>query len=157
MDIHYILNSLSKESTIFSNESEFQFLLAWKIKELIPNAEIIFERYTQIDEDIKKKSFIDLVVKLNDKFIPIELKYMTTNLEYEEYSLMEHGAMNNRSYDVLKDVERIEKYCNDIKNNASTGYVIVVTNNKYYWKDYGDLNIKKGKFKYLCFEINNVK
>jgi hypothetical protein len=65
----------------------------------------------------------------------IELKYKKALwsgiVAGEHYKLANHGADDSGSYDILKDVMRIEKLIDD--KVASAGLVVTLTNDPVYW------------------------
>ena len=133
MDIIFILNKLKDKRKIFNSESDFQFSLAWEIKEFYKNADIRLE-YCY---DFRKNIRIDIVVKLDTKIYPIELKYKTKLYRKyfgdEWYYLKNHGAQDLGRYDYLKDIQRMELFSNEI-HNFEKGFTIILTNDNSYWK-----------------------
>lgn len=132
MNLRNILQKLSEKRPIFHSEADFQFALAWQIKELYPNVMIRLEvPYTN---DGTNKSLDLLLIEDNKKY-PIELKYKakkaTILYNNEQYNLKEHSAQDHGRYDYLKDVKRIE----DLKINGdfAKGYAIILTNEPKYW------------------------
>ena len=74
---------------------------------------------------------IDILVIIDNKWIPIEIKYKTKgcckNIDNEIYNLKNHGAKDVNCYLYLKDIHRIEI----IKENVpyfAEGYTVFVTN-----------------------------
>ena len=69
--------------------------------------------------------------------IGIEFKYITKDLvisiDGKPFKLKNHSASDIRCYDVLKDIQRLEKFvkCGKIKK----GYSIVLTNMKSLWNE----------------------
>ena len=80
-DIYKILIELSKTNPLFCSELEFQFYLAWKIKELYNDQFKICIEYPLKNYEGKNRN-IDLVLVDNwGRYIPIELKYKTSKFE----------------------------------------------------------------------------
>ena len=73
LDIHEIIRQLSIWRPIFHSEADFQFSLAWMIKEQYPNCEIRLEFVPEFNPNLH----LDILVILDGKWIPIELKYTT--------------------------------------------------------------------------------
>ena len=144
-DINLIMEELKKERVCFSSEADFQFAFAWKTKELYNDCEIILEQFAIIDNN-GKNSYIDLVIKYKGNEYPIEFKYVTTSLEYLNFKLKNHSAKNIRSYDIIKDITRIEAYCS--QNKLEKGYVIVITNDSGYWKPYSKVNPNTNSYEF---------
>ncbi|MCM3716068.1 hypothetical protein M3202_18610 [Alkalihalobacillus oceani] len=100
MDINKILKSLQSKRPLFHSEADFQHALAWEIQRLYPQAEIRLEfNYP----NTSKNFYLDIWVKLEDIFVPIELKYKTDAstflVEGEQFSLKYHGAQDWGRYD----------------------------------------------------------
>lgn len=132
-NIENVLIQLSKRRKLFVSESDFQLELAWMIKESYPNAIVRLEYCPQFDTDMH----IDILVILEDMWIPIELKYKTKGckktVDGEFYNLKNHSAKDVNCYAYLKDIQRIEK----IKENVLSfqeGYAILITNELSYMK-----------------------
>ena len=79
---------------------------------------------------------IDIVVELDDKVYPIELKYKTLKLdcpiEGEYYNLKSHGAQDIGKYDCLLDIQRMEQ-CRKILSRFECGFTIWLANDPLYW------------------------
>lgn len=144
-DINLIMEKLKKERVCFSSEADFQFAFAWKTKELYNDCKIILEQFAIIDDN-GKYSYIDLVVKYKGNNYPIEFKYLTASLEYLHFKLKKQSARDIRSYDVIKDIKRVETYCN--QNKLEKGYVVVITNDSSYWKLYSKANPKTNSYQF---------
>ena len=123
-----VLESLKRKRTIFSLEADFQFALAWEIKELYPEAEMRLEWIPPT----RPNTYIDIVVFIDNKFIPIELKYTTKKADVtvgsERFVLKSQGAKDLRAYAFLKDVSRIEQLKQDYPDTFATGYAVMLTN-----------------------------
>ena len=122
---------------LFNSELEFQFYLAWKIKELYKDAYKICIEYPMKDYKGHNRN-IDLVL-ISDKgyLIPIELKYNTNEFQHSfngvNYNLKAQSANDMCKYGHLKDVSRIE-YFKEIEDRFLVGYAITVTNQSSAWK-----------------------
>lgn len=132
-DICEVIENLKRKRNIFYSEADFQFAIAWVIKELYPNAKIRLEYNPSKYLNIR----IDVLVIIEDKWIPIELKYKTKGctklIDGEEYHLKNHGAKDRNCYFYLKDIERIENLKNNLKQ-FDRGYSIFLTNDLSYTK-----------------------
>ena len=100
---------------------------------------------------------IDILVVVNGKWIPIELKYKTKKAliecDNEIFNLKSHNANDLSSYSYLKDIERIEKIKVNIEN-FEKGYTIFITNDSSYKKvrtrdsiNYLDFSLEDGVIK----------
>ena len=140
MEIEKIIKNLKSERKVFFSESDFQFALAWEIQKFYDKAKIRLEYPFQYEEDGKNR-YIDIIVTLEDKKYPIELKYKTLSLEVEdngeEYKLKNQGAQDHGRYDYLKDIQRIEKFSESkkYKEKFECGYAILLTNDESYWNN----------------------
>lgn len=115
------INSFVNDGIIFTNESQFQFALAMKIKETLPDSAVYLEQPIFLKDissnKIIEKMYIDIVVEYNNKLYPIEVKYKTTNKEViycktnssEKYYTFNQGAADCGSYDFIWDIKRIER------------------------------------------------
>lgn len=66
----------------------------------------------------------------------MELKYKTTETALvdkgETYSLKQQGAIDQGSYDILKDVQRIEAVVGEC--NGRFGFSVILSNDPRYWR-----------------------
>lgn len=133
LEIINIINILKQKRKIFFSESDFQFALAWEIQNYYKNANIRLEYCPHQHMNL----YIDIIVELDNKVYPIELKYKTKTFigkdGNEEYNLKNQGAQDIGRYDYLKDIQRIEQFSNYIKN-YECGFAIILTNDESYWK-----------------------
>ncbi|WP_055668227.1 hypothetical protein [Desnuesiella massiliensis] len=127
------INSLSNKRKIFFSEADFQFALSWELQRHMPKSDVRLE-YSPAHIDPSMR--IDILLKEEDEFYPIELKYVTaacdTIVDGERYLLKNHGAQDIRRYDFLKDIMRIEKLIYN-HNEYKKGYAIFLTNDCSYW------------------------
>jgi len=89
-----------------------------------------------------QKMYLDLVVKINNEYIPIEIKYKTRALKkdtqiFDEEKrdvelLRNQGAQDWGMYGFWKDVHRLELVC-DIFNTVKNGIALFVTNDPLYY------------------------
>jgi len=133
MEIIEIINKLKQKRKIFFSESDFQFALAWEIQKYYNNANIRLEYCPHQHMNL----YIDIIVELNNKVYPIELKYKTKTFigkdGNEKYNLKNQGAQDIGRYDYLKDIQRIEQFSKYIEN-YEYGFAILLTNDESYWK-----------------------
>ncbi len=149
VDISNIIKNFGKEKRIFQREAQFQFELAWKLQEEIgKDGKVLLEVCSctrRATEGKKTKRFYsDIILKDNDGFIVIELKYKTKAEDKSVYGvcLTGQGAQDEGRYDYLWDIRRIEllKNRNDSKYEYANlgkflgGYAIMLTNDNQYWE-----------------------
>lgn len=132
-NIELIISKLKEKRRIFVSEADFQLEMAWIIKEQYPNAKVRLEYCPTFDFSMH----IDILVIIDNRWIPIELKYKTKGckktVDSETFNLKNHGAKDVTCYLYLKDIQRIEK----IRDNVSEfreGYTIFITNELSYTK-----------------------
>ena len=151
-----IINLFKRRNAPFHSEDQFKFLLAWQIaldnkdsKELI-----------EVPETINQKNVrIDIMVKINNQFIPIELKYKTKAFEYidpdtgQSFSLKDQAATDIACYDFLRDIQKIESLMvsKEWKSKIQKGYAIMLTNVAAFWS-----GPRKGAF-YEAFSLVKSK
>lgn len=133
-DILNVVEYLKNKRKIFISEADFQFEMAWAIKELYPEAKVRLEYRPEFEPSIH----IDILVIIDSKWIPIELKYKTNKyrkaIDNEMFVLKKQSAKDVNCYLYLKDLQRIEH----IKENTSSfekGYVVFLTNECSYLKE----------------------
>lgn len=137
------LKELAGKRPIFHSEADFQFALAWKIKELCNVKDVRLEYPFPRNNETW---YVDIVVILHDRtMVPIELKYKRAKLPdfkieqdgyTETFDLKNHVARDFGRYDCLKDLYRVERIVESGKENwASEGYVVWLTNDKNYWEE----------------------
>lgn len=129
-----IMNEFINSDDHFCSEADFQFSLAWRIKEELKNAEIILEY--PIKNDNNKHQYIDICVINDNKKHFIELKYKTKKVvlpkhEINDFELADQYAHDLGRYHFCKDIERLEK----INEKHSTNYAIFLTNDPLYCID----------------------
>lgn len=133
LDMGLIVDRLKNRRKIFVSEADFQLELAWTIKENYPNAKIRLEYCPSFDLNMH----IDILVIMNNKWYPIELKYKTKGckkiVDNEIFNLKNHNAKDVNSYLYLKDIMRIEKIRDNVKE-FDKGYTMFITNDISYTK-----------------------
>lgn len=136
-DIYRVLEELSKTNPLFCSELEFQFYLAWKIKEIYQDDFHICIEYPLKNYEGKNRNIDLLLIDKNGNYIPIELKYKTNKFEYNwngfEYKLKDQSANDLTKYGHIKDISRIE-YFKSVEHNFLVGYVITITNQSRTWQ-----------------------
>lgn len=168
-----VIKTLQGKRQIFCSEADFQLEMAWVIKEMYRDAKVRLEYVPTFDDKMR----IDIIVFINNEWIPIELKYKTKKskkgaledkITQEVFNLKNQGAKDINCYLYLKDIERIESIKEQKieiikgqeKNNFKEGYAVFLTNDETYlnppqknncvYKDFSleDGAIKKGKLEW---------
>lgn len=133
MDITLAIEALSHKRKIFVSEADLQFSLAWQIQQQYPDADIRLE-YCPVEID--KSMHVDILVKMKDSYIPIEVKYFKMGCDVivdgERFVLKNQGAQDIARYDFLKDITRIEKLIM-ADSKFTKGYVVLLANDPTYW------------------------
>ncbi len=130
LDIHSLMQRLAESRPIFHSEADFQFALAWNIKEAMPDCEVRLEFKPFPDESM----FLD--IWLPTIGTAIELKYIRARIGLEyggEWFSLKEGASDIERYDFLKDISRIERVVAD-REGTNRGYSILLTNTPSCWK-----------------------
>lgn len=148
-DIVDSINELAENRRIFSREAQFQFELAWVLKEKLGSSYEIILEYL-IENTDNAKMYIDIIVfnKEERMYYPIELKCKTSNKEIT-YTLgnppyhiktYNQGAFNLGSYDFINDIKRIESLNNimykGIDYSIGQGFAIILCNDKRYYEPF---------------------
>lgn len=157
-NIQDVIDSLKKKRKVFTSEADFQLSMGWVIKELYKESVDVRMEYCP---DFNSEMHIDIMVFMNGKQIPIELKYKTVKCELAVdgevgdgiYRLKNHGAKNQVCYDYLKDIHRIEEVKESIPDKFEKGYTVFLTNYLSYRKPagkncgYSAFSLEQGKNK----------
>lgn len=153
-----LINKFADDGKVFTNESQFQFELGFRLQELFKEYEVRFEVLSLDDAKSAKikKLYTDLVIEMpNGECIAIELKYKTAlpnkkkgllySANNKETRVFAQGAYDIGCYDYWRDVYRLEQLVNrEIKYNFSEqkkvvrGFAIIMSNDKNYWGEHKD-------------------
>lgn len=134
-DIISVLDSLRKARWLFWSEDDFKFAFAIELKAKFGAAEVRLEkRYMN-----SKKAYTDIVIRMDGKNYPIELKYKTTKGRYadvkgEVIDLLTHSAVDLGCYSYLKDIERLEYFAKK-DTDFERGFAIILTNESLYYRN----------------------
>ncbi|MBQ9789243.1 MAG: hypothetical protein IJW31_06590 [Lentisphaeria bacterium] len=126
-----IRNIMDNLDRAFCSEADFQHVLAWKLHETFPEAEIFLEYPVQVQDGAKTKIYYDIAIKIENEIHFIELKYKTnttTIMLDKTLELNNQGAYPLSCCYFWFDVKRME----DAKNTV-TNYCIFLSNNPIYW------------------------
>lgn len=128
--IEDLMAGLALRRPVFCSEADFQHELAHEIRKTDSSFNVRLEWPLAAPE----RGAIDIVVIGKARFA-LELNYfsksLVTVLDGEQISLKQHGAHDQRRYDVCKDVVRMEAFADE--NGCGAG-VLVLTNDSSYWQ-----------------------
>lgn len=163
-ELKKLVKELAREEKIFLCEAQFQFELAWKLREYFekqkknvsihleyPNCKE-YKKEVKTDElnsaDEKHRLYYDIVLERDNIYCIIELKYKTKKekIKYLDRAieLKDQAAQDLGRYDFLKDVYRIENFNKDNEGKIlDCGYTVFLTNDKTYWEKDGEGYIYK--------------
>lgn len=141
---------LESNNELLFNERDFQMHLATWLRNSANNYDDVDVEYyvpwQVLDRYIWESELrLDIVVKKNDEYCPVELKYKTKNIErqitrFDELLnnkvvvMKNQGAQNLGMYDFWKDVHRIELVRKRFKR-VNGGLAVFVTNDVLYTKE----------------------
>jgi hypothetical protein len=132
IDVRSLLRSLAFRRPVFHSEADFQHELAWQIRQEFSGHRVRLE----VPSGIEGVGTTDLIVKNGETICGLELKYLVKFyagvIEGETFSLRAHSAHDQRRYDVVKDILRLERLNREI---SGPSYVVVLTNDPAFWKE----------------------
>lgn len=136
MDIHQILMVALNKRDIFHSEADFQHHFAWEIHGFIQGDSDVRLEFPLFKDGSNRWEYCDILARKPSP-IGIELKYKTKKLsvevDAEQFELKQQGAQDLGRYDFLKDVSRLEQWCEQKK--ITQGYAILLTNDSSYWSN----------------------
>lgn len=141
---------LENNNELLFNERDFQMHLATWLRNSANNYDDVDVEYyvpwQELDGYIWESELrLDIVVKKNGEYCPVELKYKTKNIERQitrfdellnkKITVMKNqGAQNLGMYDFWKDIHRIELVRKRFKR-VKGGLAVFVTNDVLYTKE----------------------
>ena len=137
LDIRCLLTQLADSRKVFHSEADFQHALAWHIHQTMRKSQIRLEYPVPVEH---RKMYVDIY--LPDEKIAIELKYVTRRLELyngESFALRGQRAQNQRRYDFLRDIHRLERMRSE-PGLCEAGHAVLLTNDPLYWNEPGSLD-----------------
>jgi hypothetical protein len=160
--INQINTFLGNHFGFFHSEEEVQILLAKYLLNTGQYDDIFVEYYVNRELvpnypwNNDKKISIDIVVRVENNYIPIEIKYKTKRQIFPHHvfgsqtnvELAEQGAQNEGCYSFWKDIKRIELLYETFNLNYA-GLVLFITNDLSY------LNPPRADVQYGPFSIHN--
>lgn len=132
LDIPELMQGLAARRPVFHSEADFQFELAWHLREAHPLLAIRLE----YPLSPPGKAALDILVRKGDEEMAIELKYprqrLVCEIDGERFTLKAQEAQDLGRYAVLKDVERMERFV--ATRPAASAAVVVLSNEPGYWR-----------------------
>jgi hypothetical protein len=125
------LGLLRQSRPVFHSEADFQHALAWAAHLSDPSLRVRLE--TRPEPGMR----LDLLISrpATDRHLALELKYLTAawdgEVDGERIALLHQGAQDIRAYDVVKDIQRVERFVDGWP--GWSGAVLVVANDPAYW------------------------
>lgn len=120
-----LLGGLAARRPVFHSEADLQHALAWEAHQLDRNLQVRLE--THPEPHVR----LDLLLSRPDlgRHTAGELKYLTAGwtgeVGGERFTLKNHGAQDVRAYDVVKDIERLERFGTCVAAGSEQGGVTV--------------------------------
>ena len=131
LNIASLMTSLAESRKVFHSEADFQHALAWQIHEAAPRSHVRLEVNASPVQD--NRMVLDIWLPIDG--IAVELKYVTRKLDVdhdgEAFALRNHSAQDQRRYDFLLDIQRLEFMR---AGGCKAGYAVLLTNDSSYWK-----------------------
>lgn len=132
--IETTFRTLAKQRPVFHSEADLQHELGLRLRQTLPDCQIRLEKPAVFRGS---RASIDMVIRHDGLECFVEIKYKTAkysgNWSDEEFLLKNHGAKDLGSYDVIKDVCRVETFVK--ATPGSCGCVVFLTNDPAYWSD----------------------
>lgn len=143
VNLEEVLARLATRRPVFHSEADFQFALAWEVREADPLVEVFLE--TRPIPHLH----LDLAFERAGRYTAIELKYPTRawagGVNGQAYHLASHSARDLICYNVVKDVKRVEDFV--ALQPGANGAVVVVTNDPGYWASTPETNANDRDFR----------
>lgn len=125
------IEDLRRSRPVFHSEADFQHALAWTAHLSDPSLRI------RLETRLVLNTRLDLLISrpAHGEHLALELKYLTAawtgEVGGERFALLNQGAQDIRAYDVVKDIERVERLVG--REPRWSGAVLVLTNDAGYW------------------------
>lgn len=151
LDLIRTMDSFAFDNSVFTSEADFQMHFGMRLCEIYGNEAKIALEVPIRDSYTKRCIRVDVVLKLNGQYIPIELKYRTktakvVDLLGNEFYLKSHKAYDAARYGFAQDICRISN-CVKSLSGAMHGYCIFATNDEYYFDNNANFKSKKTDYR----------
>ena len=131
LNIPALMSSLSVKRPVFHSEADFQHAFALELAHQEPSLDLRLE----VPFAFERRGATDLVIRSRSFVSGIELEYLSQSLVHEidgeAFNLKDQGATDLRRYDIVKDIERLERFNQEY---GGTSFVIALTNDPAYWR-----------------------
>jgi hypothetical protein len=101
-----------------------------EIKAVEPDIEV------RLESRLARGEYLDVELRSPLGRTALELKYVTRRADREHqdepFELADHRALDQRRYDIVKDISRIERYVAD--DGTANGAVVALTNDPQLWE-----------------------
>ena len=125
------LRALAERRPVFHSEADFQFALAWQIREMCPEWQLRLEY--PFGEHARQA--LDILLRRGEEEVGIELKYLTHRLdavvEGERFRLKEGSARDEDQYKAVDDIRRMESFV--AARKRASAFVVLLTNHRSVW------------------------
>ena len=136
IDFTDLLSRLAYSRALFHSEADFQHALAWEMHISLPAAKLRLEYPVR---ELESRRFLDILLRIEDQEVAIELKYKTRGLVLqnrgESFNLKDQAAQPLGRYDFISDIWRIEQFVS--ARSKTQGFAIFLTNDSAYWRSRG--------------------
>lgn len=132
VDLVSVLDALGKTRPVFHSEADLQHALAWEVHCADPSMVV------RLETSLGSAGRLDLLFSRPDigAHTALELKYMVRawagEVNQESFALKNQAAHDNRAYDVVRDIARVERLVQD--RLGWNGFVIALSNDPLYWR-----------------------
>ena len=148
-NINNLISTLKENNRIFCSEKHLQTIFGYEVLKQYNDCICIPEYPLKYSDDERTKH-LDLLIKVDEKKIGIEFKYIVKKYNEEidgvEYNLRNHSALDIRRYDCLKDISRLEELLK--VGTIEDGYFLLITNDNNLWQNTSDKNVRDKEFRF---------
>lgn len=148
-NINKLMLVLKEKNKIFCSEKHLQTIFGYEVLKQYNDCVCIPE-YPLIDSNNGRTKHLDLLIKVNNKKIGIEFKYIVKKykevIDGVEYNLRNHSALDIRRYDCLKDISRLEALIEAGK--IDDGYFLLITNDSKLWENINNNETSDKEFRF---------
>ena len=131
-EVAELLRRLALRRRVYHSEADFQHAFAWEAHQMDPALRVRLE--THPEPNVR----LDLLLSRSDleRHTAVELKYLTAgwtgDVDGERFALKNHGAQDVRAYDVVKDIDRLERFV--AARQGWNGLFVAITNDPSFWR-----------------------